>query len=64
MCVVVTVVVVGKVGFAVKKFRKKARELPWAEFSSSVFLIPSFAPLIISEKENLNAQIRRNNKAV
>lgn len=49
MCVVVTVVVVGKVGFAVKKFRKKARELPWAEFSSTVFLIPTFAALIISE---------------
>lgn len=49
MCVVVTVVVVGKVGFAVKKFRKKARELPWAEFSSTVFIIPTFAALIISE---------------
>ena len=49
MCVVVTLVEVGKVGFAVKKFRKKARELTWAEFSSRVFPIPGFAPVIISE---------------
>ena len=38
-----------KGGISVKKFRKKARELTWAEFSSRVFPIPGFAPVIISE---------------